>query len=80
MPSLTVPMNPLCDVTFVAQMKKMPRGNDFENQHGIQDQDCNGGDMYIDHVPQPDHMGIPSRCATSGPSPLSRTTSMQPKT
>ncbi len=59
MPSLTVPMNPLCDVTFVAQMKKMPRGNDFENQHGIQDQDCNGGDMYIDHVPQPDHMGIP---------------------
>ena len=59
MPSLPVPMNPLCDVTMVAQMKKLPRGNDFEHQHGSTDSDVNGGDMYMDHVPQPDHMGMP---------------------
>jgi len=53
-------MNPLCDVTFVAQMKKLPRGNDYKApNHGVQKQDCNGGDMYSNAFSTSEHMGIP---------------------
>ena len=53
MPSLSVPMNPICDMTFVAQMKKLPL--DWKQPSGDPD-----SGHYQDSCSPSEHMGIPT--------------------
>ena len=52
MPGLTVPMNPICDATFVAQMKRLPL--DWKQPQGSPD-----AEHYQDSCTPQQHMGIP---------------------
>lgn len=53
MPPLSVPMNPLCDLTFVAQMKRL--SVDWKQPQG----DPEGG-QYVDAFQPGEHAGIPT--------------------
>lgn len=52
MPPLSVPMKPICDVTFVGQMKKLPV--DWKQPQGDP-----AGPQYRDAFPPAEHMSVP---------------------
>ena len=46
MGSLAVPMNPICDMIYVAQMKQMPPQEEYKPQYGVKDKDHEQRDVF----------------------------------